>query len=385
MKKICLIIMVSAILLSFAICGSGAEESLQDAAHNPTYQSQTVLSPPDEPSPLLPLLIDESTPHLECIPDKETEQELNISHTEHSAPEPFVSRRDDVLANAGISEYGWQVAADFLRGFTSIFTGVLWTNDLWDEGGNTSEPVERFFSVWDPVTRQTITVKRVPEVYLVMQAHNRPYAFFDRYGNAITEEPWVYTQRFESYWHGEYHISYSHHYANYFSLFDFDNTGIPDIIIHFQQTFEGCYGGFYRIFRYENGTYRMLEMAAFSDNEQLNWVSFGTTHELYIDTEGRFISFINNHMDGNEYNHLVLGNRAEFHRITAGNDHDWEEWNAHHWEVWDRTPYGHKLASSWRDYNPTIFGTDIAIAPLFPFTDLGAELFMYIYNSRPVV
>ena len=351
MKKHVLISLVSAILLIFTACGSGADEQpyIQGLAYNPMYQSQETSSPTIEPTPISPP---------QCIPDKEPESaawEENADEPESAIAEFYTEEssipcRDDLLASAGISEYGWQAVSGFLRDFTSIFTGV-----------------NGFY-----------TANRISEIYFTSAYHSQ-YAFFDRYGNAITDAPWVYTQRFEDYRNGEYCVSFSHHYASYFSLFDFDKTGIPDIIIHFRQTFDGCYGGFYRIFRYENGAYRMLEMAAFSNNEQLDWVSFGSIHELYIDDGGRIITFISCPLNDNAYNHLLLGSRAEFHRLIVPDIHFiWEDWEAHHWEEWERTPYGYKLISSWRDYNPTIFGTDIGLMPLIPFVDLGAELYAYL-------
>jgi len=306
---------------------------------------------------------------------------LAMSNAELNAAEPSPPWRDIVLADSGISDYGWQVAADFLMEFTSIFTRVGRREYVWDSGRNVTVPTGRFMLGWDPITHQAITTDEAPEIYFA-QISGSPYAFFDRHGNAVTGAPWVYAQRFESFWGGEYHVSYSHHYANYFMLFDFDSIGIPDIIVHFQQTFEGCYGGFYRIFRYANGAYHMMEMTAFSSGEQLEWVSFGTTHELFLDEGGRIIVFTNNEMTGSGYDHLVLtGSRAEFHHIEMPN-HTWEEWHDYHWTEWEHTPYASNMVASWRDSNPIIFGTDIALTPLYPFEDLGVELYMYASYFR---
>jgi hypothetical protein len=64
-----------------------------------------------------------------------------------------------------ISEYGWQAAADFLSGFTSIFTGVDRTDTTWDND-------------------------RPPEIYFA-RADTGEFAFFDRHGNKNTDAPWV--------------------------------------------------------------------------------------------------------------------------------------------------------------------------------------------------
>ena len=145
-------------------------------------------------------------------------------------------------------------------------------------------------------------------------------AFFDRYGNIIDDTPWAYIQRFWSDWQGRY--SYIHYFA---------------------------------------------------DGEELPWVHFGTGHEIFIDIDGRIITFTNNEMQGQEYAHLIFANgRVELHFI-ARLDHDWQgswqEWQDHHWKEWELTSDGHRigvLLDSWMFHNPTIFGTDIPIKLLQP-------------------
>jgi len=369
MRKIILTAMVSAILLALAACESEASKPpyTQDITHSVSNQSYATLSPAVESAPLL-----------QCT--YAPEQELSIFNVENNAEAYFPTCRDDELANASISAYGFQVAADFLRHFTSIFSGISWLYNSWDIESSITESAEQLIFIRCHATRHKIAIAKMPEIYFIQAYSSSSYAFFDRYGNSIIDAPWIYTQRFESYRYGEYHISYTHHYADYFSLFDFDNTGIPDIIVHFSQTFEGCYGGFYRLFRYVDGAYKMLEIAAFSNGEQLDMVSFGTSHEFFIDADDRVISFISCALDSKEYSHFVLGNRVEFHRIAKLAPYSaLDEWYAHHWQVWEHTPYGSNLISSWRHHNPTIFGTDIALVPLYPFVDLAAELYMYLY------
>ncbi|MCL2398361.1 MAG: hypothetical protein FWC91_01290 [Defluviitaleaceae bacterium] len=282
-----------------------------------------------------------------------------------------------------ISEYGWQIAAEFLSGFTTLFTGVSHAEIIWDEDTHMPVATGRFIPGWDSESQQLLTTYELPEISFAPIAV-RSSAFLDRYGNIITNAPWAYIQRFDNYTQeDELTFSYSHHYANHFKLFDFDNSGIPEIFIHFQQTFEGCYGGFYRIFRYTDGAYRMLEMTAFQDGEQLSWVNFGEVHDLFIDADGRIITFVNCMLSGSEYGHLILTDtHAELHIISS--PYIWEEWYQHHREVWDQTPYGHERIDSWVFHNPTIFGTDVSISPLHPLTDLGDELLTYLHSKRQI-
>jgi len=295
---------------------------------------------------------------------------------------PDSERITAVLAESGISEYGFQVATDFLRDFDSIFTGVLLEETTWDENRRISVPTGRFWR-WDNVTGQSITTYERPEISRGTTDEG-VFAFFDRHGNIIDEAPWAYIQRFECSYtrRGEITVSYSHHYANYFKLFDFDNNGIPDILMHFQQTFEGCYGGFYRMFRYVDGAYRMLDAVTYANGEQLAWTNFGSVHELFIDDGGRIITFIDSQLSGMEYSHLVITeSRTEFHRIALP-DHSWEEWEEHHWQEWDQTAIGYELVDSWMFHSPTIFGTDIPIVPLLPLNDLGDIMHDYLQYQR---
>jgi len=111
----------------------------------------------------------------------------------------------------------------------------------------------------------------------------------------------------------------------------------------------------------------MLEMRTYSIHGTQEWTDFGTIHELFIDSTGRIITFTANEMTGSGYQHLILTNtRAVFHQLIMSYHATWEQWSAHHWEEWEHTPHGHTMAASWRDYNPTIFGTDIALTPLGP-------------------
>ena len=254
-----------------------------------------------------------------------------------SEPEPNPEFRAILLAESGISEYGWQVAADFLSDFTSIFTDVHHAEIIWD----------------------------------------------DDLGIGIDSTPWAYVQRFEDIdWYGEPGVSYTFHYANYFKLFDFDGNGIPDIFVHFQQTFEGCYGGFYRIFRYIDGEYHMMEMAAFRNSQQQEWVNFGATHQLFIDANGRFITLIDCEISVMEYTQLIFAdNRVEFHQLPyhINDSWDWEEWRAHHWAEWGDEAFGIPgIIDSWLYNSPTIFRTDIPISPLHSFDALGAVLLLYM-------
>ena len=286
--------------------------------------------------------------------------------------EPCIERRVVLLEQSGISEYGWQVAADFLSKFDSLFTRVRAVEIVWDAEIEARVPTGRFHAGWDFNASQSITTYEVPEFHHFWSWTCEKTGIFDRHGNKIYDVPWIYAQR------GEGWASY--HYADYFNLYDFDNTGIPNIIVHFQQTFQGCYGGFSRIFRYIDGEYRMLEMTAYIDGEQQPWVSFGTHHRLFIDDTDRVIAFVS--ADGMSYEHFILFNdRVELHFLD-GTPHNGREWEEHHWSMTVFLPSGQPVSvDNWINHNPTIFGTDISLTPL-RLTDLSAEMLTYLQNKR---
>ena len=277
---------------------------------------------------------------------------------------PCEELRTHLLEESGISEYGWSVAADFLSGFDSLFIRMGFSSWQWNETERRAEHTGLYHTWFESVEER-------PEIVFVERFSGEDYepGFYDREGNVITDVPWIIRS----------------HYAGYFNLFDFDNSGIPDIIVHFNQTFEGCYGGFYRIFRYINGEYRMLEILSFSsDGEQLPWVNFGTVHELFTDIDGRIITFVDSTLSGMDYEHLIfVNNRIELHSIMTYVS-DWNAWQDHHWQIWRPTPYIDQriLIDCWTHHNPTIFNTDIPITPLHPFTDLGEEMLAYLRYIR---
>jgi len=194
---------------------------------------------------------------------------------------PNAQRRAELLAQSGISEYGWQVAIDFLCDFDSLLTPVWRENHFFGS-------FHRWANIDDWRWVMTYERQRVEISFIdgsgAAEFQPEQKGFFDGQGNLIEEAPWMYTQRHEWENHlGELVVSYSFNYADYFSLFDFDGSGIPDIIMHFRQTFEGDYGGFNSIFRYIDGEYVMLDMDSFyTDGTDRQWVHFGSSHDLSL-------------------------------------------------------------------------------------------------------
>ena len=277
-----------------------------------------------------------------------------------------------------VSPFGRQVAEEFLCEFTSIFTGVGQVVVYWD--GQISVHTGEFWDGWDEETQQPIKAYVTPEIYRG-PTETGEWGFFDRLGNRIYDATWLYVSR------GEGWTSY--HYAGYFRLFDFDNSGIPVIFIHFNQTFEGGYAGFYRIFRFIDGEYRMLEMRAFKNGEELPWWQswIGSLHELFFDDTGRIISFVGSmYHNMHKYEHLVLTDKyAELHFITGLEDNwdDWETWEEYHWiKSGAITEYRWGVVDSWAHHNPYMFGTYIPLTLISPLTKLQEKITASILEKR---
>jgi len=353
MKKIIIAVGIALLLLiGFAGCDSQEEPLIEAEDYLTTEEDENqVDTAPEEAN-------NEATPEPSAEPTPEPTEE----------PEQTEPPQELDLPPATISEYGRQVAEDFLSRFTSIFTGVGQPEMHWD--GETAVPTGRFTMGWDSAG-QLITTDQVPAIY--RSPWGEDVAFFDRQGNPIHEAPWLLVYR------GDYWVSY--HYASYFKLYALDHSGIPVIFIHFNQTFEGGYAGFYMVFGYRNGEYRMLETASFIDGVRQEWLLLNSVTDFFVDDYGRVITFFNSDYHGvHRYEHLVLTEtHAELHFVAGLDEWDWdsgawEEWDDYHWSNWEDTPESWRQVDGWLFHNPTIWGTDIPITPLEPLTQLQEEI-----------
>ena len=361
MKKILCFLMI--IMMTMFLFGC-----IQEGAHVPALSADAGQYEGAETEPPEIIYEPEQEPIPETIPEADSEYAEELPFV--LPPVGLLEIPPFIPPPVYISEFGRQVAEEFLSEKTTIFTNFSFltarAETVWDadrrrlmQTGRFVLGVEEIDGIW-----QQIISYEAPDMYL-SPTEAGEWAFFDRQGNRIYDAPWMYVWR-EDDWSELY-------YASDFRLFDFNNNGIPDIFIHFNQTFEGGYAGFYRIFRFVDGEYRMLEMQG--------WIS--RIHDLFFDSEGRIIVFGNSDYHGEyQYSYLVLTDElAEFHHV-AGLDflasdcyNDiWNAWQKHHWYQSEETADGWRLADSWRNHNPTIFGTDIPLTPIYALTDLRQEI-----------
>jgi len=265
--------------------------------------------------------------------------------------------RTVVAEPAQISDFGRQAAEDFLSEWTSIFTGVRFAETIWNDDNGSIASTGRFLVGWDSETRQSITTEIVPEIYFapIESGDRHEWGFFDNRHRRIYDATWLYTQT-------------AYYFADHFKLFDFDNDGIPEIFIHFQRIWpEGGHSGFYRIFKYIDGEYRMLEYKNYDDD----WLysRIGDFHELFFDENGRIIAFANNEYTLEfMYSQLVFTDEhVELHPlVNLHYSENLEAWRAHHWQIWEQKPHGRERVDGWIYDNPTMFGTDIRLIYIQP-------------------
>ncbi|MCL2575602.1 MAG: hypothetical protein FWE33_04130 [Defluviitaleaceae bacterium] len=251
------------------------------------------------------------------------------------------------------------VLVDFLSQFTTLYTDVAraltdWDNDRW-----ISVPTGQYIIGNEPDTWQPILTDITPQIHFSPD-QNGQFGFRDENNELITNAIWIQHEN----------------YADYFRLFDFGDE-YPVIFMHYSQTFDGGYAGGYRIFRYVDGAYRMLEMV----DGWIGWL--GRVHHLFLDDYGRVIVFVNSeYHDVMNYSHLVLTDtRAELN-IIASMDGNWEQWQEYHWSQWNEVDEVWQMVDGWLLNNPTIFGTDIGIAPIESLVDLENEILSSIIRRN---
>ena len=262
-----------------------------------------------------------------------------------------------------ISEYGFRAAVEFLDTMTSIRTGVYRAMFEWDNEQRVSVATGEF-SRWDRQSHEWMQTFETPEIYF-SPGGVVGFGFFDQHNNRIESAAWIMYEN----------------YADYFRLFSFDDSGIPVILVHFSQTVDAGYGGFYQVFRYVNGVYRMLQTRSFEDGIESPWGWLSIVHDLFVDENGRIITFAHTEYHGIfEYTHLKLTDTcAEMHLISRLDDWErWQEWVDFHWVEWDSERI---TFDSWQNHNPTIFGTDIAITPVQSFPELEEYILQILRRS----
>ena len=263
-----------------------------------------------------------------------------------------------------ISEFGRQVAEDFLMQFPSIFasdfnhmTGGLEFTQVGDRryfgvprvyGWELDDG--RFSVGWDRHSREIISDVRqfvlgyeatgwiddpwggwfqrepiltyeVPDIfYTEFRDSWERTGFYDRYGNRITNAPWML------------HDSL---YATGFSIWDFDNNGIPVIFVEYWGHYIGSGDGGVptSLFRFENGQYRRI--ASFH-NQVWQWGQYEATYrwfpwQAYFRDQGGNLTgyFYGIAETAPVYAYITFSGNMANMDVIARAQFDWENWD---WE-----------------------------------------------------
>ena len=250
-----------------------------------------------------------------------------------------------VAAPAQISEFGRQVAEDFLMQFYPILSGIdligvhksLETNNFYD-----TRFVEDSFGNWYEDIRQ-VEIEELagffyPNLFAYMwvrggQGNMDKLVLVDTRGNVITETEAPHILGDAVAW-------------SITGMYDMDNDGIPEIVIRFGVPETCNVAGV--VFKFIDGEFR--QVTGFSSS----WLFFDDNGDI-IYIAGDFTG------SGNYYRLRFTDSGIEKEIIVA-----FEEWGGDEWREHHRYPYF--------DNNPTIIGTNIPLTPVPRLTGLQAEI-----------
>jgi len=222
-----------------------------------------------------------------------------------------------------ISDFGIQVATEFLRDFWTVFDLYLgWRSN--ETGG--LYVLDRSLSPWGWVEETT----NMPRAFLgaaqwEIQEDDEDYRWtftfdgniYDAEGNLLSDLPFIRPSS----------NPYSHAaIADSFMLFDLDGDGIPEIIVNYIYWGSSGFGFFGQptLFRFVDGAYRNM-------GQLLNNAVW-----FYRDTEGRLVAFFNNHHDNVfGYYYLTFTDDSMMFELASPLYDDWQlhyDWDAHHHE-----------------------------------------------------
>ena len=243
------IIIFGALVFILPACGSTPELQEPYAETGYTITKTEEVLPPPECVPPIPA----QPPQLPCPTPAAVPPPQPPPQPENIAPAmpPFVPPQIQ------ISEFGRQVAKEFLMQYVSIFSFGM-------------EYADGLYQCW--ITGEVTPIR--PLVLYSLVREGEPY--LDRHGNAITDVPFII---------GEMS-------ANWFELLDLNNNGIPDIVITIG--YPGICTITHRLYMFIDGRY--VNVTPHDELYWWWWMSF------YYDYSGQLIMF-----------HSVEGYAAFYH------------------------------------------------------------------------
>jgi len=176
-----------------------------------------------------------------------------------------------------ITEQMLTAVEDFLMGLPTIFYDNNIPRKVEGEfaewAAHSGMEEGQFFFGWDEETRQPFVTSEIPPIYFIRKDWSNS-EFYDRYGNRFSDVPW---------------IMWNHLYATDFLLFDFDQNGIPYIMVLYWGNYEGSGDGGApaSLFRFVDGEYRRIVSVNWWNGE-LDYQWFGTG-VYFLDENGSLV------------------------------------------------------------------------------------------------
>ena len=298
-----------------------------------------------------------------------------------------------LLAEHGISEYGWQAAKEFLSEFTTIFTGVPTTETVWCDDGPPFHIETGYFHVnlgFDGVEWHVDLTDEIPYIYLGLTGNfdewgNTEWGFFNRDGSLIEDAPW---------------LMWGDLFANGFSLISIDDSGIPAIFIyHDIWRGSGDGGRPTRLFKYIDGEYRQMTNIVWQqireqiwEEEPVNAATYAwNTMSFLRNPDGNLILSARSYFESAAFLHIDFnGTEAETTLIATRTwVGEWTDDNSHiQWTNHVTGESGIPMTAydeAWRRWNPLdavyIPGTDTPLYIIPRLTALQEDLYAVIRES----
>jgi hypothetical protein len=231
--------------------------------------------------------------------------------------------------------------------------------------------------------------EETPEIYFKYEWNEElsqeNLGYYDRNGNRIESAPWLSKGSTEF-------PTMNYEYAVSFELWDFDQNGIPTIIIWFRPHpyNASCYMGYWQAFRFVDGEYQLVSVTCdrnlyhFDGSLSISdrwWVNrSGRAGYYFDDSENLIICLPTDRLSGpgGSYSRIEFnGNKAIFTAIAVYNNTAWND-ESHDFEyvLWDNLLTGETVTC----YNETDWskppethllpGSDIMLTPIEPMTEL---------------
>lgn len=295
-----------------------------------------------------------------------SEEKTNINGNDQNSTVE-VSTVTTTESNSNPTLDGQALAEEFLMQFPTLFMGttVPVANSWGSESGqfiSQQKIALNEWGFWEYADREIITYE-VPDIYHCITADESGYGYFVEHGNRITDTDTIWLGGWDS-------------YATSFSLYDFDDDDIPEIIVKYASFLPRGGLAIIELFKFIDGEYRRVstDLQSGDDTEYSYWADIS---DYYFDNNNNLISFTrsNEYMGTSaKYNQIIFNNDVANINPVATENYDWNTgviW-------WENHVTGETNIPSDNDVDPNsphlLPGTDNLLTPIQPLTDMKEEI-----------